>query len=107
MVAAPADIRTAVADHGIRLIFPNRIIVSLPIIILFSAVVTLKPYAENITVFGAKLGELIDEEIVVFFRAEALLVHIVGRKIDAEFYSLLLTFLGKLLDEIALSVLPR
>ena len=78
MVAAPANIGTAVADHGIRLIFTNRVIVSLPVVILFSAVVTLKPNAENIAVTCAKLGELIDEEIIVFFRAEAFLVHIVG-----------------------------
>ena len=56
MVAAPADIGTAVADYGIRLIFTNRVIVSLPVVILFSAVVTLKPNAENIAVTCAKLG---------------------------------------------------
>ena len=107
MVAAPADIGTAVADHGIRLILAYGVIVSLPVVILFSAVVTLKPNAEDIAVSGAKLGELIDEEIIVFFSTEAFLVHIVGRKIDTELYSLLLTFLGKLLDEVAFAVLPR
>ena len=77
MVAAPADIGAAVAYHRIRLIFANRIVVSLPIIILLTAVVTLKPYAENIAVIRAKLSQLIYKKVVVFFRAECRLMHII------------------------------
>ena len=102
MVSAPANIRTAVTYHCIRLIFANRIVISLPIILLPAAVVTFKPHAKDIAVIRAKLFDLIDKKVVVFFRAECRLMHVVRRKINSKLYTLGGTFIGKFLYKVAL-----
>ena len=90
LVAAPAHVRPADGNTGVWLQPAHRLVIAVPVVELFFpvrpfAARSVKPYAEDFSVAGQKLFELM-HKIVVIRRSRAVqrVVAIPGREVNAE-----------------------